>query len=277
MGQFSAFRLTGRTRGVENHRGVVLVPVGQVLGGWGGRKRRTESAGTDGDHLGLALLRTGPCLVGEGVPGEQEPGTRVAEVVGDLAGLEQGVHRDDDAAGPQYAEVGEGELGHVGQHDRNSVAGLHATVLEQPGHAGGGLPRGERGDIGAGDEPVGCSVAPPQQRYTQACMECAAVAVTDRRCAGPAAPGAALLAGRPCVKCVLEKWQREPDGPTHHLPGGVSDKLLRGAGPTDHRPLAVDHRNRRVGYLSRAQRLCDAVSENIAQLGSPLGRFRRTA
>lgn len=74
VGQFGALRLTGRSRGVENHRGVVLVQVGHVLDGWGGREQRIECAGTDDDHLGLGLLRTGPCLVGEGVPGEQEPG-----------------------------------------------------------------------------------------------------------------------------------------------------------------------------------------------------------
>jgi hypothetical protein len=50
------------------------VPVGQVLDGWGGHQQLLECAGTDDDRLGLGLLRTGPRLVGEGVPGEHQPG-----------------------------------------------------------------------------------------------------------------------------------------------------------------------------------------------------------
>ncbi|MFG3206941.1 hypothetical protein [Streptomyces sp. NPDC048192] len=47
------------------------MPVGQVLDRWGRHQQLVERAGTDDDRLGLGLLRTGPCLVGEGVPGEQ--------------------------------------------------------------------------------------------------------------------------------------------------------------------------------------------------------------
>ncbi|MEV0490224.1 hypothetical protein [Streptomyces atratus] len=46
-----------------------------VVGDRAGRKQPFESAGIDDDRVGPGLLRTGPCLVGDGVPGEQEPGT----------------------------------------------------------------------------------------------------------------------------------------------------------------------------------------------------------
>ena len=53
------------------------------------------------------------------------------EVELDLTRLEQRVHRHDYAAGPQDAVVDGRELGHVRQHDRDPVAGLHGVGCEQ--------------------------------------------------------------------------------------------------------------------------------------------------
>ncbi len=139
MGQFRALRLTGRPRCVEDHRGVVLVPLDHVFGERGRGEQRVESAGIDDHRIGLGLPCAGAYLVGEGGPGEQQPGARVAEVVGDLPGLEQGVHRNDDAARPEHAEVGDGEIRAVGQHDRDLVAWFDAAVPEQSGHPGADL------------------------------------------------------------------------------------------------------------------------------------------
>ncbi len=70
-------------------------------------------------------------LLGHPVPGEDQPGARVAEVVADLPRLEQWVHRHDDPAGTEHAVVDGGEVREVRQHDGDFVARLDAPVLEQ--------------------------------------------------------------------------------------------------------------------------------------------------
>ena len=89
-------------------------------------QRRREARRLDLDQLdagvGGALARLG----GEAVPGEQQLRAGVLQVEGDLAPLQQHVHRHDDAAGAQHAVVGDRELGDVGQHHADPVARLDA-------------------------------------------------------------------------------------------------------------------------------------------------------
>ena len=126
------FGRAGRARRVEDHRGVVAAR---------GRRRSPrgstsasdllELAGLDHDAVGAGLVRARLRVVGEAVPREQQLGAGVAEVEGDLAALEQHVHRHDDAAGAQHAVVEDREVRDVGQHDPDAVARLDATVCQE--------------------------------------------------------------------------------------------------------------------------------------------------
>ena len=130
------FGLPGCARGVEDHRGVVVGPVRQPgrpasrsragCRTWPGRPR---SPRRQPPSRRPRLQRRPPC---------QAKITRragVAQVVGDLAGLEQRVHRHHDAARPQHAEVDDGELRDVGQHEPDPVARPEVTGREQAGDA----------------------------------------------------------------------------------------------------------------------------------------------
>ena len=74
--------------------------------------------------------------VGEAVPGEQQLRAGVLEVEGDLAPLQQHVHRHDDAAGAEHAVVGDRELEDVGQHHPDPVALLQPFLAQQRRQAG---------------------------------------------------------------------------------------------------------------------------------------------
>ena len=115
----------------------------EVRGGGGQQVGEADRVHDDGFRLGL--LGAGAGLVRERVPGEDQPGPGVAEVVGDLPRLEQRVHRDDHAAGPEHAVVHHGDLGDVGHHDADPVAGLEAALVQQPGHPGARLVQGPVG------------------------------------------------------------------------------------------------------------------------------------
>ncbi len=112
----------------------------------GHRGRRRPAVGeadpVHDDRFRLGLLRAGAGLVRERVPGEDQPGPGVAQVIGDLPGLEQRVHRDDHAAGPEHAVVHHGDFGDVGHHDADPVAGLEAALVQQPGDPGARLVQG---------------------------------------------------------------------------------------------------------------------------------------
>ena len=113
--------------------------------GVGGGQHLLELAGAHDDALGAGLPRSGHRLVGELVPSEHDACVRVAQVEGDLAPLEQHVHRHHDPARAQDAVVGDGELRHVGQHDPDAVAGLHAVLAQEPGELGGEVVEGAVG------------------------------------------------------------------------------------------------------------------------------------
>ena len=112
----------------------------------GGRGQQVGEAGpVHDDDFRLGLLGAAAGLVRERVPGEDQPGPGVAQVIGDLPRLEQRVHRDDHAAGAEHAVVHHGDLGDVGHHDADPVAGLEAALVQQPGHPGARLVQGPVG------------------------------------------------------------------------------------------------------------------------------------
>ena len=145
VGELGALRVAGRARGVEDHRGVLVVGVHdlEIRGDGGQQIGEADSVHDDGFRLSLVGAAAG--LVRERVPGEDKTGPGVAQVIGDLPRLEQGVHRDDHAAGAEHAVVHHGDLGHVGHHDADPVAGLEAALVQQPGHPGARLVQGPVG------------------------------------------------------------------------------------------------------------------------------------
>ena len=97
VGQLGALRLAGRARGVEDHRGVVLGGLGQA------RRRLERSPAVAAKAAGSTSISSAPASAApsrassaEAVPGEQQLGAGVLEVEGDLAPLQQHVHRHDD-------------------------------------------------------------------------------------------------------------------------------------------------------------------------------------
>ena len=98
-----------------------------------------ELARLDHDALGAGLLRAGLRVVGEALPGEHQLGPGVAEVEGDLAALEQHVHRHHDAAGSQHAVVTDAEVRDVRKHDSDAVARLEPTVCQHGRKTGAAL------------------------------------------------------------------------------------------------------------------------------------------
>ena len=113
-----------------------LVAVGDVvhrtrLGEAGRRTRRI-----DADHSSAsAFCAPLPASSAHAIPGEDQPCSGVAEVVGDLPRLEQRVHRDDDAAGAQHAVVDDGESGRLGSMIATRSPGLtpRSCSSRQPG------------------------------------------------------------------------------------------------------------------------------------------------
>ena len=145
VGELGALRVARGTRGVEDHRGVLVVGIRDLVVRVDGGQQVGEADRVHDDGFRLGLLGAAAGLVRERMPGEDQPGPGVAQVVGDLPRLEQGVHRDDHAAGAEHAVVHHGDLGDVGHHDADPVAGLEAALVQQPGHPGTRLVQGPVG------------------------------------------------------------------------------------------------------------------------------------
>jgi hypothetical protein len=136
VGQLGALRLAGGAGGIEDHRGVVLVGVGEGRLGLAVAEQLGEGLGLDLDQLRPGLGGSLPGLLGEAVPGEQQLRAGVLEVEGDLAPLQEHVHRHHDAAGAEDAVVADRELEHVRQHQPDSVAPPQALLAQQRGEPG---------------------------------------------------------------------------------------------------------------------------------------------
>ena len=158
VGELGALRLAGRAGGIEEHRGVLAVPVCHLLVRGGGGQEIAEADRIDDDRLRVRVLGAAARFVRELVPGEDQPRPGVAEVISHLPPLEQRVHRDDHTARAEHAVVGDGELGDVGHHDPDPVAGLETALPQHPGDQGARLVEfgvGGRGVIHAHSHPVG--------------------------------------------------------------------------------------------------------------------------
>ena len=158
MGELGALRLAGRAGGIEEHCGVLAVPVRDLVVRGGGGEEIAEAGRIDDDRLRVRVLGAAARFVRELMPGEDQPGPGVAEVISHLPPLEQRVHRDDHTARAEHAIVGDGELGDVGLHDPHPVAGLEAALAQHPGDPGARLVEFGvcgRGVIHAHGHPVG--------------------------------------------------------------------------------------------------------------------------
>jgi hypothetical protein len=96
-----------------------------------GNTRRVHHVDRRRAGVGRALHR----LVGDPGPGDQRPGLGVAEAEGDLGRLQQNVQRHGNAARLEHAEVGDEELGNVGQLQPDGLPRAHAG-RPQPDRAG---------------------------------------------------------------------------------------------------------------------------------------------
>ena len=133
VGELGPLGLAGRARGVEDHRGVIAVALGDLVDRIGGeqllRRGHDHALGARGRRAGLGLAR-------EAVPGEHQARPRVAQVERHLALLQKHVHRDHGGAGPQRAVVDDRELGDVGEHHTDRVAGADPLLEKQAGDPG---------------------------------------------------------------------------------------------------------------------------------------------
>ncbi len=118
--------------------------VGDRVAALEGALDRAHRAALDdaGARVGRALGGLGD----EVGPDEGDLGAGVGEEVVDLAGLEQGVHRHDDAAGQEDAPVDDGEGRDVGEDDRHPVARLDAVGAQRSSDL-----RGHAVQLGVGD------------------------------------------------------------------------------------------------------------------------------
>ncbi len=147
VGELGALGPAGGAGGVEDDRGVVvgaLVRLGDRVAALEAALDRAHRAALD--DRGAAVGRALGGLGHEVGPHEGDLGARVGEEVVDLAGLEQRVHRHDDAAGQEDAPVDDGERRHVGEDDRHPVA-----RLDPVGAQGSCDPGGHAVQLGVGD------------------------------------------------------------------------------------------------------------------------------
>ena len=123
MGELGAPRLARGARRVDDHGGVVGSPPRDR-----GRAGSPSSKNEPGRH---EPGRPRPRVRQQPAPGDQQRGAGVGERGPQLAALEVDVERDDDRARAQDPVVRGDELGHVGQHQRDPVAGADAVGLSR--------------------------------------------------------------------------------------------------------------------------------------------------
>ena len=136
--QLGALRRAGGARRVEDHGGIGVSARDGFGDGRGRADEFFELTRDDRDAFGPGGVRA--CLSGrdELVPGEHGLGRRVGEVEGGFAFFQENIHRHHHPAGAQHAVVGNGEVGDVGQHDADPVAGTQTPLDQQAGQARAG-------------------------------------------------------------------------------------------------------------------------------------------
>ena len=81
MGELGTLRLAGRAGGVEDHRRVLVVAVRDLVVRGDGGQHTGEADRVHDDRFRPGLLGAAASLAGERMPGEDQPGPGVAEVV----------------------------------------------------------------------------------------------------------------------------------------------------------------------------------------------------
>jgi hypothetical protein len=93
VGQLGTLGRPGRARGVEDHGGVRGVAIRHLGERGDASQHLLELAWSDDQAFGPGLGRPQLCLLRGPVPRGEDLGLRVSEQEGDLAPLEQDVHR----------------------------------------------------------------------------------------------------------------------------------------------------------------------------------------
>ena len=141
VGELRALRGAGCPGRVQDHRRVRAVPFHHPVHRGCGREHFGERW-VDDDRLRTCRGRSGEHFGGRHRAGEDHRRTGIGEMVGDLAGLEQRVHRHHDGARAKHSVVDGRELRDVREHDGHPVAGPHPVLGQQPGHLPGQLVEG---------------------------------------------------------------------------------------------------------------------------------------
>ncbi|MCU0283733.1 MAG: hypothetical protein MUD13_07530 [Candidatus Nanopelagicales bacterium] len=148
VAELGALRAARGPRRVEHDGGVLVVTVDQrdrLVRHHGAEELRRHHA----DELRARLRRALAGLLGDAVPGEEDARLRVAQHVGELAGLVERVDRHDDPAGPEDAVVDDRHVRDVRQRHRHPVARRDAEGLQPARHPGRAL-----GEHAVGDDRV---------------------------------------------------------------------------------------------------------------------------
>jgi len=137
--ELGALRRAGRARRVEHHCSVIRLTPDDLLRGLVALDQPLEGSRLHQHALGARVLRTAVGGVRELRPGEDELRAGVTQVEGDLAILQQRVHRHDRRSRAQRAVVVDREVRDVGQHDPDAIARLHSLRAQHPRDPGSGL------------------------------------------------------------------------------------------------------------------------------------------
>jgi hypothetical protein len=133
VSQLGALGTTRRTRGVENHGGIVTPAYNHVSPGLRAADQALEVAGLHENAFRAGRVRAGVRGIGELVPGEEQLRLGIAEVKRHLALLEKRIHRHHDGARPQHPVVDEGKVRDVRQHDTDAITRQNALALQNTG------------------------------------------------------------------------------------------------------------------------------------------------
>ena len=141
MRELGALGRAGGARGIQDH--------GVVITGLVRHRGRRGEPGEQRVQIGLVDLedlRARPggalgCFHRRLVPGEQDFRAGIPDVVGDLAALQQRVHRHDDGPGGERTVEGDREGGHVRQHDADPVTRHNPQRRQQGRRAACGVPQ----------------------------------------------------------------------------------------------------------------------------------------
>ena len=133
MRQLGALRRPGRARRVEDHRGVVVVALGDALSARRGRAPARTHRARRAMHSAPASSAPASRRLGEVVPGEQQLRARSRRGRTPTSrSLSSTFIGTTTRAGAQDAVVDDGEVRDVGQHDPDAVAGLDAVARSSP-------------------------------------------------------------------------------------------------------------------------------------------------